>query len=445
VNTNSHPKTPPRSSLRFRLLFSFALVYLFTTTVVVLSLYLGQLAGTKERLRQEKDYLLDSLSEAIALPLWNIDLAACRHLLVSTMAHPDLESAYVYDENDVFVGGAARDRSGKGAVFLPYQPSAAGEKAEFSGALPITYNGRTIGRIELSVTDRLAIASLTSGLFRSVALSSIIILSGIAVLFAYLNLSFVGRLVGLRDALSAFSGTDLTVRMEVRENDEIGDLARNFNGLADRIQSYAQRLEALVEERTGLLREVHHRVKNNLQVVTSLISLALEEPGRDPGRIIAEIQSRVMSMALVHDQIYSSPDLETIDCASLVAEIVGLSAAGFVPLDIGIEAGRLALRLDLAIPFALLLNELLLFAEAWRGSGPGEGKIIVRFRPRDAEGLVGFEIRCGPRRAAALPAAELREGIFASVSGALTKQLAGTLSVREGESLEIDFSFPDSA
>lgn len=436
-------KARPRSSLRLRFIFFFLLIYLCTTAALVLYLYSSQVASMRQRLSKDKDYLLVSLSGSLVLPMWNFDSDAIRRLLASSMAYPDLEQVAAYDDDGRYIGGVGRSGSG-GAERYAFQPSAREQRnSRFSGSAAILYKGKQIGRVELSVTDRYARSSLMVGLWRSVALSAIIILAGIAALFLLLELGFLRRLLGLRDALSAFSSSELDVRAPLRENDEIGDLASDFNGLANRIQAYAIRLESLVDERTELLREVHHRVKNNLQIVTSLISLALDDPDRDPLRVMAEIQSRISTMALVHEQIYASSDFDTIDCAALLEEMAGASiaGAGLEPAGLLISRGSLSLRLDLAIPFALLLNEQILCAARRCGAGP----IEVGFRERDAEGLVGFYLRSTSFLGGDLSGPEACGEVYDGISEALSRQLNGRLEVGKGEALDIQFSFKDGA
>lgn len=120
-------------------------------------------------------------------------------------------------------------------------------------------------------------------------------------------------------------------------------------------------LEASLREKEVLLREIHHRVKNNLQVISSLLSLQSTYL-KDPQllELFEDSRNRIRSMALVHETLYASADLSSIDMASYVRDLVSLlarsCAAEHVRLRLKVEPIRLGV--DTAIPCGLLLNEL---------------------------------------------------------------------------------------
>jgi PAS domain S-box-containing protein len=124
-----------------------------------------------------------------------------------------------------------------------------------------------------------------------------------------------------------------------------------------------ERLRASLHEKELLLKEVHHRVKNNLQVISSLLSLQAQEL-HDPEmiRLFRESQGRIRSMALIHEQLYRSTDVARIDFAAYVHELVGHLNQGLAretaPVAIRLEVQPLLLPLDLAIPCGMIVNEL---------------------------------------------------------------------------------------
>lgn len=131
--------------------------------------------------------------------------------------------------------------------------------------------------------------------------------------------------------------------------------------LSERRKSEAQ--GAALREKTALLKEIHHRVKNNLQVISSLLSLQAarlpSSPERQPFR---DSQARVQAMALLHEQLYQSPDLSRIDfgayLGTLAAEILRVSRRS---KDIGLrlELQSLWVNSDIATPCGLIVNELI--------------------------------------------------------------------------------------
>jgi ligand-binding sensor domain-containing protein/two-component sensor histidine kinase len=134
------------------------------------------------------------------------------------------------------------------------------------------------------------------------------------------------------------------------------------------------RLEEIVQERTSeirkekeakevLLKEIHHRVKNNLQVITSLLRLqSYHVEDEKMLSLFSESQNRIVSMALIHEKIYESKDLAHIDLSEYVEQLTEnliqtYSLAQEITLDIDVRVNSLSL--DILTPIGLILNELI--------------------------------------------------------------------------------------
>lgn len=130
------------------------------------------------------------------------------------------------------------------------------------------------------------------------------------------------------------------------------------------LQAERDRLEASVAEKEVLLKEVHHRVKNNLQVVASLLRLQANslEDGR-AAQALRESQQRVESMALIHEQLYQTKDVREVDMAAQIRRLAGNLAHSYAADERGIawevSMEPLILELDRAIPVGLIMNELI--------------------------------------------------------------------------------------
>jgi two-component sensor histidine kinase len=148
-------------------------------------------------------------------------------------------------------------------------------------------------------------------------------------------------------------------------------------------------LRSTLQERTLLLQEIHHRVKNNLAVVVSLLglqSLQVEDP--EARAALQESQQRIHAMARVHKHLYQSPNLSRIDMAIYVrglAEDIRISL-GLEDVALIIDAEPVELDIRRAIPCALILNELIsnAFKHGVKGAqnGPngqnGASRVLVR-------------------------------------------------------------------
>ncbi len=153
---------------------------------------------------------------------------------------------------------------------------------------------------------------------------------------------------------------------------------------------YQELRDANANQQT-LLRELHHRVKNNMQLVSSLISLRINVlREHEAVRILRDVRTHVDALASVHDSIYRSPSLELVDLPAYVGAVVAdiesafLSAKGDVGIVSRLEEG-LQIDIDRAIPFGLLVCELLLNAIKHAFPDDRSGTITVDLSTRDHE------------------------------------------------------------
>jgi PAS domain S-box-containing protein len=145
-----------------------------------------------------------------------------------------------------------------------------------------------------------------------------------------------------------------------------------------------EQLEASLKEKEVLLREIHHRVKNNMQIISSLLKL---QSGYSKDETFSEIfkesQNRIITMSLVHEKLYQSSDFTKIDFNEYIKDIVhGLYQSygvdtGKVSLNVIVE--DVSLGVDSAIPCGLIINELVTnsLKHAFSDGRKGEIKIIV--------------------------------------------------------------------
>ncbi len=155
-------------------------------------------------------------------------------------------------------------------------------------------------------------------------------------------------------------------------------------------------IEASLVEKDSLLKEIHHRVKNNLQMVSSLLSLQTKNT-RSKAAIVAleEGKSRVKAMALIHQKLYQNDDLSVIEMQgyieSLVNSVQSVYKKGGHNINITIDAEGTELDIDRAIPFGLILNELVSnsFKYAFP-DGDENGKIYIHLRKNGEHGFFEY-------------------------------------------------------
>ncbi|WP_459870927.1 histidine kinase dimerization/phosphoacceptor domain -containing protein [Endothiovibrio diazotrophicus] len=149
-------------------------------------------------------------------------------------------------------------------------------------------------------------------------------------------------------------------------------------------------------EKEVLLREIHHRVKNNMQVISSLLSMQGQYvDDEETRRVLEDSRSRVRSMALVHEKLYQTEDFSRIDFADylrgLVSNVVGAYAHGGRRIALHYDLEPLGLGLDVAIPCGLITNELI--SNAVKYAFPERnGEIRVALHRCDFDGAPGIEL-----------------------------------------------------
>lgn len=134
--------------------------------------------------------------------------------------------------------------------------------------------------------------------------------------------------------------------------------------LRESIMSHMDDLEASLNEKEILLREVHHRVKNNLQIISSILNL---QAGNDVDpltrQILVENQSRINAMALVHEKMYSANNLSQINLAEFIKEqlsgLMSIHKTKNIEVNMKIQAKEIHVQIDTAIPLGIIINELI--------------------------------------------------------------------------------------
>lgn len=205
-----------------------------------------------------------------------------------------------------------------------------------------------------------------------------------------------------------------------------------------------------------LLREIHHRVKNNLQVITGLISLQAEQVNdRKLESALDELQSRVRAIANVHEALYDSRDLGSIDFGPymrrLVHELAAFYGADLERVQILAEADDVVLSTEQALPLGLIVNELVSNAlkHAFPDGRAGTIKINLRYLPQvSPEGqhidnawcsLCVHDDGVGIHNADVLSATKTTGLRLVNL---LTSQLKGTLYLNRSHSTEFSIQFP---
>jgi PAS domain S-box-containing protein len=207
-----------------------------------------------------------------------------------------------------------------------------------------------------------------------------------------------------------------------------------------------ERIQLALKEKDVLLGEVHHRVKNNLQIVHSLLDL---QSSRVSDRAVVDMlrdsQNRIRSMGLIHQTLYQSKDFAQVDFSRFLDSLVPtlVTSYGVNPdrIALSVEAAQLLLPINAAIPCGLVVNELI--SNALKHAFPG-----------DRKGEIAVKLFADPAGKAVLSVTDngvgIPEGVKMTHSGTLgmqlitllTGQLGGDVTMRRSNPTEFLVTFP---
>jgi two-component sensor histidine kinase len=144
---------------------------------------------------------------------------------------------------------------------------------------------------------------------------------------------------------------------------EIRRFGDTLGEMAQRLEAWRRDLQAAVEEKDTLLREIHHRVKNNLQTVISLLNLQTKGLRLESGRLaLQQLKMRIQALGLVHRHLYESEGLKTVDLRTFLGELCRLLQDGtgvsYWQVRCSLDIAPVSLPIERAVPLALLVTEL---------------------------------------------------------------------------------------
>ncbi|MDX2099274.1 MAG: histidine kinase dimerization/phosphoacceptor domain -containing protein, partial [Leptolyngbyaceae cyanobacterium bins.59] len=258
-----------------------------------------------------------------------------------------------------------------------------------------------------------------------------------------------------------FANTDITDRkraertlqqlnqnLEQRVNARTRELLQTVQQLQEEINQRKlaeEQLQASLEEKELLLKEVHHRVKNNLQVVSSLFSLQSQYV-KDPksSALLRESQDRINAMALIHEKLYLSSSLAKIDCVDYLKNLTSSLFASYnahnqIALHLNVD--QVFLSVDTAIRCGMIINELISNALKYAFPQRDQGDIWLNFRVNAVQQLT---LTIQDNGVGLPPGLDLRStrSLGLRLVGILVRKLKGTLEVQIHEGTLFYIVFP---
>ena len=377
------------------------------------------------------EQIRDSYLEGIANSLWTTDIRQTTVLLEGVVRLPDMRFAEVLSSEGVHLKQGA----------LP-------ETSQVESRFPLRYRDRQeefdLGELRLVATlegvhsrlrDRVLIILATQ------AIKTFLISGFILIIVQFMLTRHLGTMAQFAHAVTPENlHTPLQLHRS-RRDDELNDVVVAFNRMRETLQHsyrqlreelelrrqaeselvrYKEQLEEQVEARTEqlqeanenlqekvrertqigeqlqtslqekevLIQEVHHRVKNNMQIISSMIRLQFRQIENEQlEQLIRDLQQRVHTMSLVHEKLYKSPSLSRIDRAGFIRDLARELLHSYnrppelVKLDLALEP--VTLSVDYTIPCGLIINELLTNTLKYAFPAGQQGTIFIRLKTLD--------------------------------------------------------------
>jgi two-component sensor histidine kinase len=206
-----------------------------------------------------------------------------------------------------------------------------------------------------------------------------------------------------------------TIDEEIRAAEIREDLIKN-------LQQAKQALESQVQQKELLLREVNHRVKNSLQIVSSILQLQIPLVENAAGDAMRNAAARVMAIATVHARLYKGDNVETVELDDFLEDLCHqIGRAYGCPEGIATAVANIVVPTDMAIPIALIVNELV--TNVVKHVGP-PCDVIVHANSRSSLTLAVSDHGSGPE------VGDATRGLGSRIIEAFTNQLGATVETR---------------
>ncbi len=268
----------------------------------------------------------------------------------------------------------------------------------------------------------------------------------------------IGELVKGSEAVA---DGDLTQIIRIERKDEIGKLASSFNTMVmslkerdDKIMSHQQemeesnvKLDVSLKEKELLLQEVHHRVKNNMQLISSMLKLQAKyiKDEKDV-EIFKDCRDRIRSMALIHEKLYKSKDMAHIDFNLYIKDLAKELSRSYVVdtnmIALNVNVENVFLEIETAIPCGLIINELISNSlnYAFPEGRKGEIKTLLRFINKDDLELVVSDNGIGLPKDLDI---KKTESLGLQLVDTLSKQLQGEMEINRTGGTEFKIKFKE--
>jgi PAS domain S-box-containing protein len=242
-------------------------------------------------------------------------------------------------------------------------------------------------------------------------------------------------------------GTELTLEIRSVRASDNKDNFEGFQGIARDITENSKatdQLKTSIKEKDVLLQEIHHRVKNNMQIISSLLNLQITYlDDEEAVNLLKESQNRVRSMAIIHEKLYQSNDFTKINLTEYINSLVnGLFYSYSMKKTINsiINVENVELNIETAVPVGLILNELI-SNSLKHGFNEGKGEVYIKLKTVDDK----YEMVVGDNGTGFPEDIDFRktESLGLQLVNNLVNQIDGEIKMNTDKGTEFKITFPE--
>jgi two-component sensor histidine kinase len=412
---------PVRQKLRRAMLVTSAVAL-----VTACGSFIGYaLVTARPHLTGEIQALADVVGANSGGALLSMDHESARETLAALSVDGRVQAGLLIDTEGRLFAEYRREGAGTLSLESHLVPEIRNEEGVIIVSRPVVVSGETVGTIVVSagLDHAYGLARRYAVIAGWVLAISLAVAFGVSATLERLISRPLLELTGT--AARVASSGDYSVRAKREGDDEIGQLVDSFNAmleqieerdaalrevndrLEDRIQERTEELEREVEVRSRaeqevraalgekdiLIKEIHDRVKNNLQVISSLLNLQASHLEDDQARrALITSQGRLRSIALVHEMFYHSQNLARIDLPPYLTSATSylLNVHGIDPqtVHMKVDCAPMHVAIDTAIPLGLIVHELTSNALKFAFPESGSGEIRVALQPNGSSVLL---------------------------------------------------------
>lgn len=166
--------------------------------------------------------------------------------------------------------------------------------------------------------------------------------------------------------------------------------------IEDALMKSEEKLKISLEEKNALFRELYHRTKNNMQVVSAMLNLSASKLGDDRvSEVFSDLDNRIQSMSLVHEKLYQSQNLSSINLKEYITDLCSSLVASYHKMDCEVsfkfDLEDISVLIDAAVPLGLIINELV--SNSFKHAFPGRDKGAISIKLKSYEdSIIKIEI-----------------------------------------------------